>query len=595
MPTLWGAKLWGTFKWGGSDELIAALSAKTGTHPVYRITWKLDDGDQDLTPYFDKAAAVSQTKERAPDKVTAGDCNLSFRNHTDVFTETSSSSFLYGVTYHNRNIVVEIGFEFDDGTIEYVKVATMKVRSVTFSSKSSKVSIRVYDLVSRLIDETVNRRPSTMVAELDAGNTGDGTISDIDTKPFETVSEDWTLTCTTLGGADTAEFSVVGSVSGNIGTATSDVEFSSTGTGGVQFEIEAGAVDWAVDDAITFSTVKMMEWTATNPAKILWALLTGHNYDSGAAEDWHDRTPQLDDTQSNLNTDINHGAWVAAISACENVATLKGFFPWDTKAVKAIEEILLHFLGSMNIDGDGRIYLKVWVPEWAAGTTNFADSKKVMDLSYTRDIANLVNRVNIRYRKLDKWEWSDVKEDDEVLSGLEVQTNATSKTALGQWKDLDLQSRWYNSANTHANYVATRLLDKYGIIPKRFTIKTGLDALETQLGDIITLTDTKSGNENFPVEIVQKRGNYTAKPINIVMEAEDTGTVGIHWGFLGSSADENDGLSPQAASHDDATDTDKTFCYLSQTGGSGSVEGPDYYLFAIMLALIPFIGGTPCL
>ena len=578
MSTKWGIGRWGTFRWGYSAELDALLAKKTGVHTRPRIIWKLDAGDQDITQYFISGGEVSQEKERAPDRLTVGDAQLTFNNKDNVFTEDNSSSFLYGVDYHNRDISFELGIQLADGSFQYIMAATMRVSSLKVSSESGRAEIRVYDLSALLIGETLNPRPSAMEAVADADNVGDGTMSEVTVKPFVTVAENWTLTCT-LGGADSvATFSVVGSVSGNIGTATSGTEFLSATTGGIKFTIQVGDADWVIGDVLTFSTVKTMEWAATNPFKIIWSILTGYNYTTGSAEPWLTRTPQLDSTQSSANTKIDWASFKKAVDDAEGVLpTLKGYIPFGYKLVDAIEEILLHYLAAVYVDPWGRLVVKAYRPELGSAPKNFADSKKAVSLSCVRDVRDVINRVSVKYRKLDSWPWSD-DEGDDTLDGVYVAENQTSKTALGQWYGQDFESRWWNVTADHVSFLATRIIDKYGRPPRRYGIETGIDATEATIGDIISVTDSKLGLVAYELELMGKNGNYSSKPIAITLEAEDTGTYGISWAFLGSSADEGDGLSPQAATFDTASESDKAFCYQSRTGGAGA-DGRDYFMF----------------
>ena len=325
MARKWGTSRWGTFRWGGSAEFTALLDRKDGLLPRRRITWKLDAADVDLTQYFLGASAVSQEKERSPDRIAAGDATLNFSNAGGLFTDTNTASFLYNVNYHNRNIVIEVGLELASGTVEYMKVATMKVRSINLSSDKSRVTIRVYDLIRRLLTETVNRKPESTVAVANAANVGNGTCSDVDVKPFVNVSQTWTLNCTLAGAS--ATFSVVGSVSGNIGTATVGTEFLNATTGGIKVTVRSGSVNFALDDKFTFSTVKMMEFNVVNPIKIIWSVMTGTNYDTGADEDWKTRTPQLDGTRTSANVDLNYAAFASAVD--NSTFDIKGFVPWD--------------------------------------------------------------------------------------------------------------------------------------------------------------------------------------------------------------------------------------------------------------------------
>ena len=560
-----------------SANFLAAMAALTGTHPVLRIIWKLDAGDQDISQYFLGVSSVTQEKERAPDKITAGDANLTFNNKAGVFTENSTGSFLNAVKYHNRKLTVEVGFDLDDGTTEYVKVATMKVRSLTASSDKGTVNLQIYDLIARILTEKINKRTSAMTPVAGGSNTGNGTMTAIDTKPFKTVAENWTITCT-LGGADaTATFGVVGSVSGNIGTATSGTEFfHASFTGGVKFTIRGGATNWIIGDAFTFSTVQMMEWTTTNPLKIIWSILTGYNYDTNLIEAWSARTPLLDRTQSTANTDLDWTGFQAAVANID--FTVTGFIPWGYDLSEAIEEILLVFLGACNVDGNGLLFFKVFKPSFAAGTpTNVADTKKLTGLTMTRDMREMINDVTVKYRRQAVWPWSD---EDEILGldGVYVVANATSKTDYSQAFSREFKVRWHNANATHVSYFADRLVDKYGQPPTRFTGSTGLDALEFDPGDVITITDEKLAFTNYNVEVIKKEGDYDAEPKKIVLTLDDAGTTGLDWAYIGSLANEGDGLSPQAATFDTASVSDKQFCYVSQTGGSGGA-GPDYYCF----------------
>ena len=575
MATKWGVARWGTFRWGGSVEFSALLDRKDGVHPRRRITLKLDSGDVDLTPYLISASAVYQEKERAPDRMAAGDATMVFSNYNGAFTETNTSSLLYNKKYHNRNIVFELGIELASGTVEYIKVSTMKIRSVSFSVNNSRVTFRVYDQVRRLLTETLNRRPDTMIPVAGAANVGNGKCSEIDIRPFVNVAQSWTLTCTLGGGDSTATFSVVGSVSGNIGTATSGTEFLNATTGGIKFTINTGATVWSLNDAFTFSTVKMMEFNVVNPVKILWSILTGTNFDTGAAEAWQDRTPQLNSTRNSSNPDLLYDAF--SIAATNLTFTMKGFVPWDSDLVKIAENIVLHFLGSLNVDGVGRLYVKSFKPGLAdTPSRTFSDVKKNITMSLTRDLNDMVNWVNFRYRKKDIWPWDD-DEGDSLLDGLLIQKSQTSFDDYDQWFTLNLKSFWYHASAAHVSFAAQRIVDKYGTPPNVFRARTGLDGIDVEIGDIVSVTDAKLGYTDYQVEVVKKEGAYEKPPILVDLALDDTLTAGFTWAFLGSLSNEGDGLSPQAATWDTATTANKLFCYIGQTaGGAGT---PLFYLF----------------
>ena len=76
--------------------------------------------------------------------------------------------------------------------------------------------------------------------------------------------------------------------------------------------------------------------------------------------------------------------------------------------------------------------------------------------------------------------------------------------------------------------------------------------------------------------MIKKEGDYDAEPKKIILTLDDAGTTGLDWAFIGSDVNEGDGASPQASSFDSATEADKQFCYISQTG---AVSAPMYYDF----------------
>ena len=85
--------------------------------------------------------------------------------------------------------------------------------------------------------------------------TGNGTMSEVGVQDKSTLTETWTITCTEEvenGG----NFSVVGSVSGNVGNASVGSEFKYPNTDDymIKFTITDGAVDFAVGDKFTFNT-----------------------------------------------------------------------------------------------------------------------------------------------------------------------------------------------------------------------------------------------------------------------------------------------------------------------------------------------------
>lgn len=84
-------------------------------------------------------------------------------------------------------------------------------------------------------------------AAADVGNTGNGTVGSV-TAGSDAVPETITLTCTNDAVSGSEVFSVVGSRSGNLGSATVGVAFTSDY---INLTITAGGVDFAVGDIFT--------------------------------------------------------------------------------------------------------------------------------------------------------------------------------------------------------------------------------------------------------------------------------------------------------------------------------------------------------
>lgn len=94
--------------------------------------------------------------------------------------------------------------------------------------------------------------PTTTVPVPGGANVGNGSMS-TPVVSSATLTENFTVSCVIPGGANVGQFSVTGSVSGLIGTATSDVEFIDAQKK-VRFTLTAGAIPWAVGDQFTYST-----------------------------------------------------------------------------------------------------------------------------------------------------------------------------------------------------------------------------------------------------------------------------------------------------------------------------------------------------
>jgi len=558
-----------------SANFITEMNRKRDSRPLIKLEFiDKDSNVTDISAYYLSGANFEFSKERAPDVLQAGNFDVVVLNTDNKFSEFDTSSLLYNEDYILARIRISLGFILPDGSTEYETQAVGYIDQITTDPNEATATFRCRDIMRIILDATLRLRPSSEVP-VSGSNTGNGLMSSVETLPFATVSEDWTLTCTTAGGDGTGEFSVVGSVSGNIGTATSGTEFSST-TYGIKFTISGGSINWDLGDSFTFSTIQAPEWDGVNAVKIIWSVLTGYDYDTNTQEDFADQMLSFDNTKSSANTDIDYDSFVTAITAIdyyEEVYQLKGFCPYDQSAQEFIEGIILLFLGSLYTGADGRIKIQTFAPTFGGTTSvySFSDSSKISSLGYSKTIDEVINSSVVRYKNTDNWSFSGTSQ---TLDGVATFSDSTS---IGKYGELnfEISTDWYVANGLHIKAVGSRLVDRYADPPLNVSFQTGLDGMLVDVGDYIDVTDTKYNLSSLTGEVVQVSRNFDAEPKTIGLRLRQDNDTNILWGFLGSNADEGDGESPQASNWDSATDDDKRFIYLSQTGGGG----PAYRMF----------------
>lgn len=563
--------MYGTF-WYNRYQYNAAgysffdeIDKKRDIKPVVKVEFIDTTGTAtDITKYYMGGGTVTRIKERAPDEIQAGDFDIVLANHDDYFSEFKSGSLLYETQYHNAKIRIWLGFVLPDGTTDSKIQVVGYIDELSANTKKSIITLRCRDIIKRILDEKIHPRPSAEIP-VAGSNNGNGYVTKVDTRPFKTVNELWTLTCTTGGGDGTAEFSVVGATSGNVGTATSGTQFTTgTSAGGVRFTIYAGSTDWTIGDSFTFTTAQHPEWSLENPGKIIWSILTGYNWDSDTQEAWSDSVFDLDSTKASTNTDIDYDSFVDAIALFSASESLTGYAGYEEDPAEFMQGILIFSLGSLFTSNEGKIKLKINKPEFIVSRREYSDEKKITRFGYKRSINEVINYVSVKYKSTDSWEFDG---DTETYDGAYVVENSTSS---GKYHKLPYTwtAKWYG---TNGNYVvnfANKLVNRYADPIVNFKITTLLDAIGAEIGDRIYLTDTKYGVSTVEAEISSITKKFDEEPMKIEMTVRQEEDLTITWGFLGSSADEGDGISPQAATYATANDIDKLFCYLGATGGS---------------------------
>ncbi len=505
----------------------------------------------------------------------AGDFDVTFNNESGLFSEFLPGSLFYRVNYHTARIRISQGFVLPDGTTEYEQQATAFIDMLEADQEESRVTLRCRDKIRVLLDRFIHQRPTVETADPDGSNVGDGTITAIETKPFKTKNENWTIVCTTPGGDGVAEFSVTGSVSGSVGPAMSGTEFSTgDGAGGIKFTISNGNVDWDTGDEFTFTTKQYPEWSAVNVIKIIWSILTGYNYDTDTQEAWSGLVLDFDHTKSNANTDLDYAAFVEAISDTTAIGNfnLTGRVPYDVLASDVIRKLVLLFLGSIFTNADGRISIKVYLPGTSpTPSASFSDALKNTMCGYVRSIDEIINYVSIAYKKRNRWEFSN---EQVTYDGNWVELNQASIDLYGyltQGYSMD----WFAANGAHVQDLASKIVARYGEPPLNIDFQTGLDALLTQVGDIVAVTDQKHNLIDIRGEVIKKTCEFDTVPAHISMRIRRDADLNALYGVLGSRVDEGDGRSPQASTYGATTDIDKEYCYL----GALSNSSPNYLLF----------------
>jgi len=548
------------------------IDQQIGSKPLDKVEIELTTNVwTDITVQYLGGATYDQQKELAPDKISAGDTRYSFDNSSDTFTPTIATSIFYGVVYIGKKIRFSEGFE----NVGYYTESIMYIKDIKLDMDERICYLFCQEGLQRIIDEELNE-PNTSLIPSYVG-TGNGTISSISILPFAVVSETWTIACT-LGGADgVATFSATGSVTGLSGTTWISGTENSDTTHGIKFTIKAGAIVWVIADTFTFTTRQFPEWTTTNPGKIIWSILTGYGYDSGTIDTWSTAVFSFDHTKSDDNVDINYKSFTEAISAIDN--DLTGYIPFNKNASETIEEIIVHFLGSIYTDNKGRISLSAYQPSFGESLLyrEFADTKKIFSLNMEGDSSKIINRVTVNCKRSVSWAWSEV---EETLDDKYVNQNTNSITTFGLRNPFTYDDKtWYSVNHAAQQWFADRIIDKFGGLPElplSIEFDTGLDGMKMNLANRIFVTDLGANLSKKLFEVIGIKKDFESNPKNINIVGSYINTSGIGWCFLGSSIDEGDGISPQTADYDSATLSDKNFCYLSTTG---STTQPLYYLW----------------
>jgi hypothetical protein len=557
-----------------SPAFLAEMDRQQGTTPRTKVEF-IDKAANvtDISAYYLSGANFEQVRQRAVAEIQAGQFDIVVSNQDDTFSEYKVGSLLYNLDYHGAQIRVSQGFLLPDGTLEFEPQCTLFIDQLTTDPLVSQVTFSCRDILGFIMDQKLHAHPIAEIPVPDSGNVGDGVLSDVAKLPFVSVNEDWTLTCTTPGTDAVAQFSVVGSISGSIGPATSGTEFISAAHG-IRFTINAGATDWSIGDKFTFSMSQFPQWDTVNAGKIIWSILTGYNWDTNVQEPFSDLVFDFDNTQSDANTDIDYDAFATVIAVIDaiGVFAIKGYIPYDTDAVTLLQNTIVMFLGSIYSGNDGRIKMTTYVPAFTPNFRTFADTLKIIPFDYFRGIDEVINHVSVTYIASDVWPWSN---SSVTLNGSYVDEDPTSVSDRGQYSQ-DFAIPWFSPSGDHVQDFTSKLITRYKDPPLEIEFTTGMDGLLTEMGDRVVINDEKSGFSGIIGEVTRIVKQFDQSPASIMFRVRKDGTTNTIFGVIGSSADEGDGLSPQSDNYDTASTSDKQFAYFSKVGSSAD---PQYFIF----------------
>ncbi len=550
-----------------SAAYLVEMARLRGAHVIPKIEMVLDDITVDITAYYISGGEFDQEKERDVDEISSGDINFTFSNHNDYFSEYDASSLFYGKTYHNRKIKYSLGIRLPSGVIEYYSQFSATIQNIEIQQESNQVSIYCRDCIYKIVSERLNIYPTGLIPTAGGSNAGNGEVSSIACKPFSTVSETITITFSSASA-----FSVSGSVSGALGSGTVENLFTATGNK-IRFLITAGTSAFVSGDTFTLTVTKLPEFTTTNVVKIIWALLTGYDYDTDTILAFSAACLGLDHTKSTANIDLNYTDFVTAIANSPDTI-LTGYVGYNSGAKETIQGLLALCLGAVFADGDGLIDINIYRPSLGATPREFSDALQITKFYYRRDIEKMINSCSGNYRKTNTFEWTDETVD---LNGSYSTSDSTSITKYKTKKSFTLDTEWYSTTNPLI-YIFGLILARESNAPLEIELGTGLDGLATKVGDVIVLTETKSCLSNKYVEVMQVKRSLGQDYKEINLRALDA-PYNANWAFLGSSVDEGDGRGWEVVAsqnYDTANTAQKQFAYLSTTGASSA---PMYYIW----------------
>lgn len=207
-------------------------------------------------------------------------------------------------------------------------------------------------------------------------------------------------------------------------------------------------------------------------------------------------------------------------------------------------------------DRFGVINIEEFIPVFAGEGDELNLELYTKDVVYTTDFTMLVNKVRVHYGG-DNFYLIDNTETQEVGRYIIVNNPYVQKYSV-------------------AKDIGDKIITKFGTRDDIPIIQVNAHWLpDIDIGDVVVVVSNLAGLASEYCRINQIVMDMSQHVTQLVLE-KTTDIGGYTWGFLGSSVDEGDGLSPQSDTFAGASTEDKEFAYCAVDSASAA---PMYYAY----------------
>ena len=271
--------------------------------------------------------------------------------------------------------------------------------------------------------------------------------------------------------------------------------------------------------------LEKLQFTDKPVGWLMWALLTGYDYDTGlilntAGESWYNVSAQLDNTQTSANVDIDYEIFETSYNRTDDIL-MSGRFEKDDDLIKTINTELVKFSrGRIYVDGTtSKFVWFVWQPEPPFIAADFERIKTEKDdiinlkkSMFSYDIDNITNQILIKF----KYDYTNERYDEGNLYN-----NVESVNDVGI-QEKDIESPFLQN-ETIVNDIVSNILERYKSVNKRsiknFKVDTDLSALFLKPGMFAIITDENNNIVEGLFEVMKVKINLETR--NATVELSD--------------------------------------------------------------------------